>query len=423
MDITSKLSLWIQETLTNWEVSPEWIVYIKLIFLSFIVALIIYISLYITKKIVDSILLKASNLSHMTFFKYLFENRLPHYLGLLLPYIIISITLPIILSDFPKSISPISKVADIYLVIIVISILMSVIKSGSDVLSEKPAFKDKPMKSYLQVIKMILSLFGTVVIFSILTGKSAATFFAAMGAASAVLLLMFKDSIMGFVASIQVSTNDTVRIGDWITMPKYGADGDVIDITLNTVKVQNFDKTITTIPTYALISDSFQNWRGMQSSGGRRIKRSITIKQASIRYISDEELPDFKRIQGISQYIDERQAEINEHNERIGADRSIPVNGRNMTNSGLFRKYIEWYLQNHPGTNKKMTLMVRQLPPTETGLPFELYVFTNTTNWIQYEYIMADIFDHLIAAVQYFDLQIFEREAGNDIRHIDVQKH
>jgi Small-conductance mechanosensitive channel len=229
-------------------------------------------------------------------------------------------------------------------------------------------------------------------------------------------MLMFKDSIMGFVASIQVTTNDIVRLGDWVTVPKYGADGDVIEINLTTVKVQNFDKTITTLPTYSLISDSFQNWRGMQASGGRRIKRSIIIKQSSIRYIPEEEIPLFKRIQGITRYIEERQAEIQDHNRKIGADRSIPVNGRNLTNAGLFRKYAEWYLQNHPGTHKDMTLMVRQLAPTENGLPFELYVFTNTTQWVAYEYIMADIFDHLIAAVPYFDLQIFERESSKDVR-------
>lgn len=239
-------------------------------------------------------------------------------------------------------------------------------------------------------------------------------FFAAMGAASAILLLMFKDTIMGFVASIQVTTNDMVRIGDWITMPKYGADGDVEEINLTTVKVRNFDKTITTIPTYTLISDSFQNWRGMQESGGRRIKRSIIIKQASIRFVDESELPNFRKIQGIRDYIEERGDVIRKHNEKIGADRSLALNGRNFTNFGLYRRYAEWYVQNHPDIHKGMTLMVRQLAPTENGLPLELYVFTTTTNWAQYEYIMADIFDHLIAAVPYFGLQVFERTSGAD---------
>src|SRR5690606_38967685 len=227
------------------------------------------------------------------------------------------------------------------------------------------------------------------------------------------------DTIMGFVASIQVTTNDMVRIGDWIEMPKYGADGDVLEINLTTVKVQNWDKTITTIPTYTLISDSFQNWRGMQDSGGRRIKRAIVLKQGSIRFISDEELPRFKKIQGIHAYITQRQEEISKHNQSIGADRSVPVNGRNLTNAGLFRIYIDWYLRNHPGTHKSMLMMVRQLAPTEHGLPLELYVFTNTIRWVEYEPIQADIFDHLIAAAKYFDLEIFELPTGNDLREVN----
>src|SRR5690606_9755384 len=247
-----------------------------------------------------------------------------------------------------------------------------------------------------------------------LTGKSPVAFFSVMGAASAILLLMFKDTIMGFVASIQVTTNDMVRIGDWIEMPKFGADGDVMEITLTTVKVQNWDKTITTIPTHMLIADSFKNWRGMQEYQGRRLKRAIIIKQSSIRYIADDELGRFKKIQAISAYIDERKAEIDLHNQKIGADRVVPVNGRNMTNAGLFRKYASWYVENHPGVHKEKIIMVRQLAPTPQGLPFEFYLFINTVAWVQYEPIAADIFDHLIAAVKYFDLEIFELPSGNE---------
>ena len=207
-----------------------------------------------------------------------------------------------------------------------------------------------------------------------------------------------------------------VRIGDWITMPKYNADGDVIQITLTTVKVRNFDKTITTIPTYAMISDSFQNWRGMRQQGGRRIKRSILLKQSTFRYIEDNELERFKKIQNISDYIDERQQEVDLYNESIGADRTLRVNGRNLTNIGLFRKYAEVYLRNHPDVRKDMNIMVRQLAPTEFGMPIEIYCFTTTTVWIEYEGIMGDIFDHLTSAVRYFDLKIFENlsDSGPD---------
>ena len=417
MSITD-ITRWTYQLMVRWGINEQWAIFLNFAVLIISTIIIIYLSQELTRRILRLSFNKVARISKIPFITFLVNNRFPHYISLVIPYSIAKFSIPLVFADYPKCINPLNTLADIFFVFMIIWIVMSVIKSGADVLRGKPAFQNKPMGSYLQVISMIVYLCGLVVIFSVITGKSPAAFFAAMGAASAVLLLMFKDSIMGFVASIQVTTNDMVRIGDWITVPKYGADGDVIEINLTTVKVQNFDKTITTMPTYALISDSFQNWRGMQSSGGRRIKRSIIIKQSSIRYIADEEIEHFKRIQGISKYIDERQAEITQHNKKIGADRSIQINGRNLTNAGLFRKYIEWYLKNHPGTNKDMTLMVRHLPPTDLGLPFEIYVFTNTINWIRYEETMADIFDHLIAAVGFFDLQIFEREAGGDIKNI-----
>ncbi|MDR1368639.1 MAG: mechanosensitive ion channel family protein [Dysgonamonadaceae bacterium] len=414
------LSQYTFDQLISWGVSSRIATYLNtgiLIILSFVL---IYIVQYLTRRIIRGAFNKVAQFSHVSFFKYLVNNHFPKYLAQLLPFAMVKKLIVVIFAGFPDLINPLESLADIYLVYLIIMIIMSSVKAGADLLVEKPTFKDKPMTSYIQVIQLILILFGTVIVFSIITGKSPTVFFTAMGAASAVLLLMFKDSIMGFVASIQVASNDMVRLGDWITVPKYGADGDVIEINLTTVKVQNFDKTITTLPTYALISDSFQNWRGMQNSGGRRIKRSIIIKQSSIRFVDKDELIRFKKIQGISEYIDARQAEIDEHNAQMGADRSIPVNGRTQTNAGLFRKYVEWYLKSHPGTKKDLPLMVRHLAPTEVGLPFELYVFTNTTQWIEYEFIMADIFDHLIAAVTYFDLQIFERESGGDIKQIQM---
>ncbi len=413
--LTKTISHYLYDLFIDWGIEKENAEYLNAICLVMLLVGVVYLTQFIVRHILQIILSKSAKITKIQFLQYLVINKFPHYLALTVPFEIVRTSIPIIFADFPSWIRPLIKFADIYLVYMVIAGIVSIVKSGFDVLKEKPSFRDKPMTSYLQVIKFILVLFGIVVIYSVITEKSPVAFFAAMGAASAVLLLMFKDSIMGFVASVQVSSNDMVRLNDWITMPKYGADGDVIEINLTTVKVRNFDKTYTTIPTYALISDSFQNWRGMTESGGRRIKRAIIIKQNSIRYISDAEIPKFRRIQGIADYIDEKQKEIHEHNERIGADRSIPVNGRNLTNSGLFRKYTEWYLKNHPGTEKNMIMMVRQLAPTEIGLPFELYVFTNTTNWVEYENIMSDIFDHLIAAVKYFELEIYERETGRDI--------
>lgn len=245
-------------------------------------------------------------------------------------------------------------------------------------------------------------------ILAIVTETDIWKFLTGLGAASAVLLLIFRDTILGFVASIQVSINDMVRIGDWITFEKYGADGDVIEINLATVKVQNFDKTITTIPTYALISDSFKNWRGMQSSGGRRIKRAIILKQQRIRFLTETDIEQLKKISLIKAYLENRQAKIKASNEEKEVDKSQIINGRNLTNLGVFRKYIETYLESHSAINDEMTLMTRQLAPTPKGIPLEIYAFSGDKRWENYEYIMADIFDHILAAVPYFDLEVYE---------------
>lgn len=413
---SSWLKLFLSETGFN-STSVSWLT----VGMTFVSLLIITIALsYVTKKIVQKILHFFGKAPRMKFFNLLVDNHFPYFISLLTAYYILKHSFPEVFLGHINLFELFDKTLYFYIVFVVIRTIMAVITAGFDTLREKENYHDRPINSYRQVIQIILIIIGLVLIISKLTGESPKDLFTAMGAASAILLFMFKDMIMGFVASVQVTSNDMVRIGDWITMPKYGADGDVIEITLTTVKVSNFDKTITTIPTYALISDSFQNWRGMIRSGGRRIKRAIIIKQSSIRYIADDELVRFRKIQGISDYIDTRQQEIHKHNEAIGADRSIPVNGRNLTNAGLFRKYAEWYLKNHPGTNKNMILMVRQLAPTEIGIPIELYVFTNTTNWVEYEYTMADIFDHLIAAVQYFDLHIYERQSGSDVQRLEI---
>ena len=404
--------------LISWGVSPSLASYINLFVLLAVVVVLVYGLQYVVRAALRKAFQKITSTTELSFFGYLVKNRFPHYLALAAPLSLVKNAIPIVFADFPSFIGPLDAITEVYMVIMIVWILMSIIKSGIDVLKEREPFRDKPMESYIQVIQMIFFLFGVVYLFSALTGKSPMVFFTAMGAASAILLLMFKDTIMGFVASIQVTTNDMVRIGDWVEMPKYGADGDVLEINLTTVKVQNWDKTITTIPTYTLISDSFKNWRGMQDTGGRRIKRSLLIKQGLVRFIADEELPKFKKIQGISAYIDQRQAEIQAHNQQIGADRSIPVNGRNITNFGLFRIYVDWYLKTHPGTHKGLLMMARQLAPTEHGIPLELYVFTSTIKWVEYEPIMADIFDHLIATVKYFDLEIFELPTGTDVREV-----
>lgn len=315
---------------------------------------------------------------------------------------------PIVFVDFPTVEKVVEKGLDVFVIILVLWIIRSVLNALRDYSKMVPHLKDKPIDSYIQVFMIFAWITGFMFAYSYLTDTSVWRFFTVLGAASAVIILIFKDTIMGFVASIQVTINDMVRIGDWITFEKYGADGDVIEITLATVKVQNFDKTITTIPTYALISDSFRNWRGMEESTGRRIKRAIIIKQNSVRYLSDDDVKGLKKIELISSYIEKRQEDIQKFNAQHNVNKEIPINGRNLTNIGVFRKYVDTYLSQHSAINKDMMIMVRQLDPTSQGLPIEIYAFSNDKRWKNYEYIMADIFDHLIAAVPYFNLEIFE---------------
>ena len=269
------------------------------------------------------------------------------------------------------------------------------------------------------MVKIIIMTFGVILVIANLMGKSPLILLSGIGALSAVLMLVFKDSLLGLVAGIQLTANDMVRVGDWIEMPKYGADGDVIDISLNTVKVQNFDKTITMIPSYALISDSFINWRGMQSSGGRRIKRSYYIDTSSISFCTEEMIEKFIKVSITFQTIlFNKESEIAEYNTKNKIDRNNPVNGRALTNIGVFRAYISNYLQNHHGINQNMTLMVRQLAPSEHGLPIEIYAFTNDVKWAVYETVQADIFDHLFAVAPEFGLQLFQNPSGSDLKSL-----
>ncbi len=418
---TGFINKYTYDLLIHWGVNEKVAIYINLIILLLVAASAVVVIHFITKRVIRQILtVIARGKRHYSI--HLKENKFAYYLALIAPVSLISLSIPIIFENFPRFIKPLNALLKIYIVFMIINILMSIFNAIGDRMRTTEKFKFRPIESYLQVIKIVLTLFGAIAIFSQLTGKDPVAFFSIMGAASAILLLMFKDTIMGFVASIQVTVNDMVRIGDWIEMPKYGADGDVIDINLTTVKVQNWDKTITTVPTHTLISDSFKNWRGMVEFEGRRCKRSIIIKQGSIRYIEDGELEDFKQIQGISRYIAEKKSEIDLHNEKIDADRTLLLNGRNITNAGLFRQYSTWYIDNHPGVHKDKIKMVRQLAPTTSGLPFEFYFFTNTVQWVSYEATVGDIFDHLIAAVKYFDLEIFEEPSGNDFKYLGSRR-
>ena len=345
----------------------------------------------------------------------LVSNKTAKYIAHLIPLLFIYKSVPIILNDFVYWESVFGKLVGVYIVLLVLWIIRTIFNAIRDYLKQDPKFSDKPIDSYIQVIMIVLWIFGIIIIVSEIFDIDTKNLLAILGTVSAVIILIFRDTILGFVASVQVSLNDMVRIGDWITFDKFGADGDVTEINLATVKVRNFDNTTTTIPTYSMISDSFRNWRGMLDSDGRRIKRYVLIKASSIRFMKDQEIENLKRIQLLTSYIQHRQDEITKYNSNHNVDKTIAINGRNMTNFGLFRKYITQYLHNHPGLNKDMILLCRQLQPTQNGIPLEIYAFSNDKKFENYEYIMADIFDHIFASIKYFDLEIYEMTNTIDV--------
>lgn len=311
----------------------------------------------------------------------------------------------------------VSKLSTVYILFIVIITAKSLINSADDIYRQFPISRDRPIKGLLQVIEIILYIIFGIMIVSILIDKSPVALISGIGALTAITTLIFKDSIVGFIAGIQLTWNDMLRIGDWIEMPKYGADGDVIEITLTTVKVINFDKTIVTLPTYALISDSFKNWRGMQETGGRRIKRAINIDLTSIKFCTEEMLDKYKKVNFLKNYIEDKEKELEAYNERV-ANTDVLVNRRNLTNVGIFRIYAQNYINNHPRVHTGMTRMVRQLAPTENGLPLEVYVFINDITWTTYEAAQSDIFDHLLAVAEFFDLKIFQNPSSFDFKKL-----
>jgi len=363
---------------------------------------------YISRRILRSFFYKVSKNTKSKFDDFLLKNKVPSIIACFPPILLLFFSLDDILSKYPNILEFIEILLEVLGTLITIVFVKRLLNSIKDYLKTLSNFRDKPIDSYIQVIMIFIWFFGIMVIFSIISGKDIGTFLATLGALSAVILLIFKDTILGFVASIQVTVNDIVRIGDWITMKSYYADGDVIEINLSTVKVQNFDKTITSIPTYKLVSDSFINWRGMNESRGRRIKRSILIKVSSIKFLDDEQLTKLKEIERISSFIDKRKEEIEKENKDRGVNKKLLLNGRNMTNIGLYRRYALAYLKDHPQISQDLTIMVRQLAPSPEGVPLEIYVFVKDKVWVNYEKIMSDIFDHLLAAIPTFDLECFE---------------
>ncbi|REG86161.1 mechanosensitive ion channel family protein [Winogradskyella sediminis] len=396
-------------------ISEDTAIYLNMFGLLLALVLIAFIVDYVTKRLLWRFSSSVAKRTKTDFDNILITNKLPRNIAHIIPLLILIEFVPEVFSDFETANIIIEKTLVIITIVLTLQIIRSFLSSIKDYLKTLPNYKDKPIDSYVQVFMIFAWLLGIFSILAIITGVSFIKFATTLGAASAVIILIFKDTILGFVASIQVSINDMVRIGDWITFEKYGADGDVTEINLATVKVQNWDKTITTIPTYALISDSFKNWRGMMDSGGRRIKRSVIVKTSTIKFLNNEDIERFGKIQLISEYIKTRSTEINTYNSQKNIDKSVLINGRNLTNFGVFRKYLQTYIENHSAINKDMTLMVRQLEPTPQGIPMEIYAFSSDQRWQNYEYILGDIFDHILASVKYFDLEIYELALSNNV--------
>ena len=378
--------------------------------LLFITLSIIFLLDFIIRRIIRVVFVKIANRSKTNFDDIMVNHKVPRNIAHIFPLIIAYKTIPNIFYEHLSLQIIIEKLILVIGVLFVVWGLSSVFRSIKDFFKSIERLKDKPIDSYIQVLMIFIWLTSIFAIFAVVSGISFWEFMAGLGTVSAVIILVFKDTILGFVASIQVSVNDMVRIGDWITFQKYGADGDVIEINLATVKVRNFDHTITTIPTYALISDSFKNWRGMTESNGRRIKRALKIRMSSIRYLNTEDLKVLSKIERIKDYISNKSKDISDYNRENIIDKSLLINGRNLTNIGVFRKYVESYIEEHSAINKDLMIMTRQLEPNENGLPIEIYAFSNDKRWQNYEYIIADIFDHIIAASSSFDLEIYERK-------------
>ncbi|MGP1082696.1 mechanosensitive ion channel family protein [Serratia sp. CY58181] len=344
------------------------------------------------------------------------QYKLFQRVALLLQGVIISIQATLWLQSGSQTQAVIVTAAQVWILAFTLLSLFSLLDTLLALLRQSPIANQLPLRGIFQGLKLVAAILIGIMIVSLLMGKSPLLLLSGLGAMTAVLMLVFKDPILGLVAGIQLSANDMLKIGDWLEMPKYGADGAVTDIGLTTVKVRNWDNTVTTIPTYALISDSFKNWRSMSESGGRRIKRSLNIDTGSVHFLSEEEQRRLQRNPLLHSYLNVKTQELSQHNQEIAVDLASPLNGRRLTNLGTLRAYLEAYLRAHPRIHQNMTLMVRQLAPTPEGLPLEIYAFSNTTVWAEYESIQADIFDHILAVIDEFGLRVHQTPTGNDLR-------
>lgn len=408
---------WYLDLLNRTSMSEGLVILIENVTIIVMTILLALLADYVVKRLIIATINRIARKSKNNWDDIFVERKVFNRLAHLAPAIIVYYALQYIF-DAPDLVRFLGNITQAYMVVVVLLVIDAVINALHEIYRQLPVSEGRSIKGYVQVVKIVFYAAAIILVISIFSGEAPKTLIASLGAMAAVLILVFKDTILGFVASIQLSANQMVSVGDWIAMPKYNADGTVLDISINTVKVQNWDKTIATIPTYALVSESFNNWRGMEESGGRRIKRSINIDMKSIGFLNKEQLEKLRKFYLLRDYIAQKEKEIEEYNISLKLEPTEVTNGRKMTNLGTFRKYLENYLHNHPKINQDMTFLVRHLQPDEKGLPIEIYVFSKDQEWAKYEALQADIFDHILAIIPEFGLRVFQNPTGDDFRSL-----
>ena len=408
--------------LTDMGIPSDWAIVIKAVVFSCVILILSMLVNWIARMIIIVIEKNIIRRTRTTWDDILIEKKVFRRLSHIVPAVVIYYTVSIAFYEYPDLINTLQKATYLYILLAIVLVVDSLINALHSIYTTLPISESRPIKGSVQIVKIIIYFLVILLIISIIFNVEMGKLFTGLGAIAAILLLIFKDTILGFVASIQMAAYNMVKPGDWIEMPSRKADGPVIDISLNTVKVQNFDKTIITIPTYAMVSESFQNWRGMEESGGRRIKRAIKLDMKSVKFCTPDMLVKFKKIQVLKEYVEQKEHELSAYNKEHGIDDSIKINGRRLTNLGIFRKYVEAYLKNHPKIHNDMTFLVRHLEPDDKGIPIQIYVFSNDQEWAKYESIQADIFDHLLAVIPEFELQVFQSPSGDDFRKLNPKR-
>lgn len=384
----------------------------------FVIAILAAIAYYVVRKILYNFLKRLVKKSKNKFDDILLEKKFFQRLSYFAPAIVFYKVTPLVISHLSGFVNLVERTTEIYMMFAGVLVIDALFDALHHMYLTTEMSKTRPIKGFIQVAKIILYSIVGIILISWLLGQKPLAIIGGLGALSAVIMLIFKDSILGFVAGIQLSVNNMVRIGDWITMSKYEIDGVVTEISLTTVKIQNFDNTISTLPTYSMIADAVKNWRGMEEAGGRRISRALNLDMSSVKFCTSEMLERYEKFGYVSDYVKQTEVLIQQHNLQDNIDNDVLVNGRRQTNLGIFRAYLREYLKNNPDIHDDMTIMVRQLAPTEKGLPMQLYCFTKTTAWVEYEGVQSDIFDHILAIIPYFDLKVFQSPAGNDFKRL-----